>query len=1191
MALMKKLTSAVAASTIVLSLAGTAGATTPDKVQNAATRMQKLNLVKGVDTTGTDLALNANLTRAQLVTILVRAFGQDSNAKYLDGAAAFTDTANHPWASGYIAMAKKIISERTSGKEVVGLPDGSFNPDGNVTAAEAVAFLMKFVGAPADSTQAWPDNYISGALNAGIISAEDKAVLDGIKNAPATRGLAFYLADNAFYGYKLSEGGTVYTTFVDAVKPALTVDAVAATTLEDKVTVTGTVGADVTTVYVGSVENAATVTDGKFTATVTLAVGDNNIVVHAVDRAGNAAEQTVKVTRTVGAAATIEASDITVAAGATAEVKVVVKDAKGNVIADAAVTGESAVGTLANGSFKAGEKAGEGTLTLKVGELTKAVKVTVNAAALAKVEADKVSAGPGEAVKLVAKDQFGNVITGVTFSQDSADALLDATTGTFIATKAGSYTVKATKDGVTAEGKIGVYGDVSKLVISAPESVIANDATEVAITVTAVDKNGNVVSAYDKDITVDSIDGFTLADDVTPETKDGVAVFHYTASKDLANSVLDLTATTTDADGNDFTGEGSINVLAQVATSVEVSAPAYLPTNNKDQAQTVAVYVKDQAGEDMLTGSWDLDVALTGPSRLENGTKTDTVTITPDENTFLVYPDDRGTTGSVDVNVSGAGLTAGKDTMTAAFASAAKAVKVTASDDSATVAASTDTLDAHKNYVEYKVQLVDQNGVPVTDAAADRQVQLSFSSVGSSTRIFISTLGTDGTTWSAFASKYSNPSLLVDVVNGVGKFRLLSNQARSVAFTVNDTAGSLSASSAITTAFNAGKPAVVALASNSLNLKLADTAKGDVVAQLYDKFGNIAKTAGVKVHFTVGSDLKADYEDVSLNDAAEAQDVRTDANGQAKVTVGVDAAIPEAGVVVNVGAEYDAAALDLYTERDTTAWPTSYTPAFAETTTVKLASRVADSIKAAFSVPTFAVGDAAFDLSLTVKDNYGKPMTNLTAEDFMLTASSSSVQGKINDGTVTFDDTDSADGVYTFKGFNPTAAGTLTITAQVASASSSVKTSRNITVNPAAASAFDVAEETTFDNSNDKLVASAGVATPFTLELLDSGSNLAKSGSKIRFSFDTSVKGTSTNGKPVYLDIRDSSGASISYLDLASGRTTGKFYLVTNAKDAEVTITATTAGTDGALGTGDDVDAFTAQNSTLTLLVNPSNAN
>lgn len=187
-------------------------ATTSLKVEEAADSMVSHGLIKGVDTSG-NLALNANITRAELVTILVRAFGQDENAKKLNGVTAFPDTAHHPWASGYIALAKNIIEQRTNGRESVGLPDGTFNPDGNVTAAEAIAFLMKFTGAPKDETLTWPHNYLQGALQAGFIDQEDLDALEGNLSAPATRGLVFYLADSAFSKVTLAEGKTVYDQF------------------------------------------------------------------------------------------------------------------------------------------------------------------------------------------------------------------------------------------------------------------------------------------------------------------------------------------------------------------------------------------------------------------------------------------------------------------------------------------------------------------------------------------------------------------------------------------------------------------------------------------------------------------------------------------------------------------------------------------------------------------------------------------------------------------------------------------------------------------------------------------------------------------------------------------------------------------------------------------------------------------
>jgi hypothetical protein len=264
---------------------GFAGATTPEPINQSALRMKALGLVKGVDATGTDLALDANLSRAQLVTTLVRAFGQEANARNLNGTAAFADTANHPWASGYVAMAKQIITERTNGQESIGLPDGSFNPDGNVTAAQALAFIMKFLGVPADGTKAWPDNYLYGALNAGLISADDKALLAGIQNTPATRGLAFYLMDNAFYSFRLPEGGTVYTKFVDTTLPTITFDSYANEVQTESVTITGTVSESATVTANGSavVLNA----EHRFTYTMVLAQGLNTVTFAATDIAGN----------------------------------------------------------------------------------------------------------------------------------------------------------------------------------------------------------------------------------------------------------------------------------------------------------------------------------------------------------------------------------------------------------------------------------------------------------------------------------------------------------------------------------------------------------------------------------------------------------------------------------------------------------------------------------------------------------------------------------------------------------------------------------------------------------------------------------------------------------------------------------------------------------------------------------------
>jgi len=257
-----------------------ASAATNADEQAAAARMKALKLISG-DKNG-DLRLNDNITRAELVTIIVRSFGQESNAKPLAGSSSFADTSGQ-WYSGYIAAAKSLV-EKQGG--AIGQPDGKFNPNGNVTSAEAIAFMMKFVGVKPDTTKKWPDDYISAAVHAGLITADDQKQLDGNKNSKADRGLVFYLADQAFSSYKLAGGRTVYTTYLDKTPPTLTVDKYESATKEESIPLSGTVSAD-STVAIG--DNKATVgKDGKWKGTAKLKVGEKQeIAITATDLAGN----------------------------------------------------------------------------------------------------------------------------------------------------------------------------------------------------------------------------------------------------------------------------------------------------------------------------------------------------------------------------------------------------------------------------------------------------------------------------------------------------------------------------------------------------------------------------------------------------------------------------------------------------------------------------------------------------------------------------------------------------------------------------------------------------------------------------------------------------------------------------------------------------------------------------------------
>lgn len=268
----------------------------PDHEEQAAARMRALGLVRGYPDGG--LHLDLTLTRAEMVTLIVRGFGLEETAKLLKGTPSYPDATNHTWASGYIAVARKMIEEKG---QSMGLPDGTFGPDTNLTVAQSVAFLLKFLGIQPDASLSWPNNYIQAAVDAGTITEEDGSYLEGLTGEDADRGLAFYLIDKAFATYRLPENGmTVYQTFHDREAPILRIDVVPPSTAAEKVTLTGRVeGATGLYLAHGATRPVTFGADGSFAVDVDLTLGENQLRLFAVDLVGNEASQTLRITREV----------------------------------------------------------------------------------------------------------------------------------------------------------------------------------------------------------------------------------------------------------------------------------------------------------------------------------------------------------------------------------------------------------------------------------------------------------------------------------------------------------------------------------------------------------------------------------------------------------------------------------------------------------------------------------------------------------------------------------------------------------------------------------------------------------------------------------------------------------------------------------------------------------------------------
>ena len=98
------------------------------------------------------------ITRAEFAAVVCRALGLENSANSAKGATAFTDVAADHWASGYINLASQQ-------KIVNGRGNGIFDPNGNVTFAEAVKMLVVALGYEPMASQrgGYPTGYLTVA--------------------------------------------------------------------------------------------------------------------------------------------------------------------------------------------------------------------------------------------------------------------------------------------------------------------------------------------------------------------------------------------------------------------------------------------------------------------------------------------------------------------------------------------------------------------------------------------------------------------------------------------------------------------------------------------------------------------------------------------------------------------------------------------------------------------------------------------------------------------------------------------------------------------------------------------------------------------------------------------------------------------------------------------------------------------
>ncbi|MEW6048498.1 MAG: S-layer homology domain-containing protein [Bacillota bacterium] len=192
--MVRKLAVVVLAVAMLMSCMGLASAakfpdTAGHKQEAAIDRIASLGLVKGYPD-GT-FKPDAPITRAEFAKVMVCALGLETAAEMMATTpTVFADVPVGYWATGYINVA-------ASQGIVNGYPDGTFQPNNNVTYAEALKMILCALGYKPEvfRTIVWPVTWVAKAMELGITGGVTLAT--GAASLPATRADIARLVDNA----------------------------------------------------------------------------------------------------------------------------------------------------------------------------------------------------------------------------------------------------------------------------------------------------------------------------------------------------------------------------------------------------------------------------------------------------------------------------------------------------------------------------------------------------------------------------------------------------------------------------------------------------------------------------------------------------------------------------------------------------------------------------------------------------------------------------------------------------------------------------------------------------------------------------------------------------------------------------------------------------------------------------------
>ena len=213
------LTAALVVGLLVLppaSAAGTSGFTdiADARTADAAEMLRLLGVVDG--TGGTSFKPGGTLTRAEFCKMTVEIMGRGNEEPAQRSRTIFTDVGPTYWARGYVNLASSITIGGGTGEDasagtrlIMGVGDGTFQPNRAITYGEAVTILMRVLGYSdgdvATGTN-WYDGYVGLGQSSGLANGLTISGGDNI-----TRGQAAIL----FYNLLFTEskgGDQIYLT-------------------------------------------------------------------------------------------------------------------------------------------------------------------------------------------------------------------------------------------------------------------------------------------------------------------------------------------------------------------------------------------------------------------------------------------------------------------------------------------------------------------------------------------------------------------------------------------------------------------------------------------------------------------------------------------------------------------------------------------------------------------------------------------------------------------------------------------------------------------------------------------------------------------------------------------------------------------------------------------------------------------